>query len=86
MVLSRRTAAPGRIETRCFIYHTGDVLWDARARSDDEGWTAELGISFTTLSFDPRNESWGVNVERVGRKDEKFRGTQARRVARDLNR
>jgi len=66
--------ADGRIENRNYTYPEWDGLWDARARVDAEGWCAELVIPFTTLSFNPKNEAWGINVERkVRRKDEKIR-------------
>ena len=45
-----------------------DGLWDARARIDELGWTVEMEIPFKSLSFDPRNTTWGCNLERVIRR------------------
>jgi hypothetical protein len=42
-----------------------DAIWDARARVDAQGWTAEIAIPFKSISFDVRNDFWRMNVERV---------------------
>jgi hypothetical protein len=42
-----------------------DGIWDASARIDGEGWTAELAIPFKTLRFKPELATWGLNVQRV---------------------
>ena len=42
-----------------------DGIWDAAARIDGEGWTAELAIPFKTLRFKPELATWGLNVQRV---------------------
>jgi hypothetical protein len=39
-------------------------IWDASARIDGEGWTAEVAIPLKTLSFDPARDAWGVNFTR----------------------
>ena len=39
-------------------------IWRADATVDEEGWTAEMAIPFKTLSFDPNNDTWGINFER----------------------
>jgi len=41
-----------------------DGIWDAAARIDGEGWTAELAIPFKTLRFKTAQEWWGLNVQR----------------------
>ena len=57
-----------------------DGIWDAAARVDGEGWTAELAIPFKTLRFRPEVEAWGLNVQRyVARRQETDRWTAARR-------
>lgn len=67
----------GRIEHGTSTAREWDGIWDARARRDEQGWTAELSIPFSTLSFDPRREAWGVNVQRViRRKEEMIRWAQ----------
>jgi hypothetical protein len=39
-------------------------IWQAAARQDAEGWTAESAIPLKTLSFDPARDAWGVNFTR----------------------
>jgi hypothetical protein len=51
-----------------------DGIWDAAARIDGEGWSAEMRIPFKTLSFNPGLTSWGINIERfIARKQETVR-------------
>ena len=51
-----------------------DGIWDAEARIDESGWTAEMRIPFKTLSFKPGLTTWGINVERtIPRKQETIR-------------
>lgn len=51
-----------------------DGLWEARCKTDSRGWTAEVFISFKTISFNPKLSSWGINVERyIARKQEVIR-------------
>lgn len=46
-------------------------IWHGETRIDDEGWIAEIEIPFKTLSFDPSNDTWGLNLSRyIGRKSE----------------
>jgi hypothetical protein len=48
-----------------------DGIWDARARISKDGWSAEIRIPFKTISFEPRLEYWGLNMERdIPRKQE----------------
>ena len=57
-----------------------DGIWDAAARVDDAGWTAELAIPFKTLRFRKEVAAWGLNVQRyVARRQETDRWTAARR-------
>lgn len=39
-------------------------IWRGAASIDDEGWTAEIAIPFKTVSFNPRNDTWGINFQR----------------------
>lgn len=41
-----------------------DAIWDAAARIDAEGWTAELAIPLATLSANGSANGWGFNAER----------------------
>jgi hypothetical protein len=58
-------------------------IWHGEARLDDQGWVAEIEIPFKTLSFDPSNDIWGLNVGRyIGRKTEQIGWTSRNR---DMN-
>ena len=39
-------------------------IWEAAATKTDAGWSAEMAIPFKTLSFNPNNDTWGINFER----------------------
>jgi hypothetical protein len=41
-----------------------DGIWEAAARQDATGWSAELWIPIQTLSFNPDLREWHFNVER----------------------
>ena len=42
-----------------------EPVWEARARIDSEGWTAEMWIPFSQLRFNRRDEQlWGLNIHR----------------------
>jgi hypothetical protein len=57
-----------------------DGIWDAAARVDPGGWTAELAIPFKTLRFKTGLEAWGLNVQRfIARRQETDRWTSPRR-------
>lgn len=68
--------AEGLIEDFTEVNTSWDTVWQARAHINGAGWTAEIAIPFTSLSFDPKNDRWGCNVERViRRKQEVVRWT-----------
>jgi hypothetical protein len=55
-----------------------DGIWDAKARLQKDGWSAEIVIPFKTISFNPRLTTWGLNVERyIARKQETIRASGA---------
>lgn len=57
-----------------------DGIWDAAARVDAEGWTAELAIPFKSLRFKADLAAWGLNVQRyVARRQETDRWVAPRR-------
>jgi hypothetical protein len=58
--------------TTANINRNWDGVWDAAARIDAEGWTAEIEIPFSTVRFVPSDtQVWGVNFERhIRRKNE----------------
>jgi hypothetical protein len=39
-------------------------IWHGAAKKDEEGWVAEFEIPLKTLSFDPNNDTWGINFMR----------------------
>jgi|TARA_B110000483_G_scaffold226488_1_gene287189 hypothetical protein len=39
-------------------------LWNGAAKQLEDGWSAEFEIPFKSLSFDPDNDTWGVNFSR----------------------
>ena len=48
-----------------------DGIWNARVQRSERGWAIEIEIPFSTLSFDPNAEAWGINFQRtVRRKNE----------------
>ncbi len=50
-----------------------DGIYRAAATIDDEGWVAEMAIPFKTVSFNPSNDTWGINFERIlPRRDERM--------------
>tara|TARA_R100001143_G_scaffold63561_1_gene71904 strand:+ start:411 stop:2627 length:2217 start_codon:yes stop_codon:yes gene_type:complete len=40
------------------------TIWNANAELVEDGWTAEMEIPFKSLTFNPENETWGVNFTR----------------------
>jgi len=40
------------------------VIWESAASYFDGGWEAEMAIPFKSLSFDPRQDTWGFNFGR----------------------
>ncbi len=60
-----------------------DGIWYGESSIDDLGWVAEVAIPAKTISFDPRDDTWGFNVERdIERKGERIRWSGAQRNKR----
>ena len=50
-----------------------DGTWTLRVERSQIGWTVEIEIPFSTLSFDPKATAWGINFQRtVRRKNEEM--------------
>ncbi|MAY02677.1 MAG: hypothetical protein CMQ38_06835 [Gammaproteobacteria bacterium] len=48
-------------------------IWLVESSIDDQGWTTEMAIPFTTLNFDPEADTWGINFEReIARNNERI--------------
>lgn len=41
-----------------------DGIWEAKSKLLDDGWSTEFKIPFKTISFNPKLDEWGLNVER----------------------
>lgn len=61
-------------------------IWNAAARIDAEGWTAEVAIPLKTLSFDPRRDAWGLNFTRWHGADNEQYGWMSFNRTQDLAR
>lgn len=71
----------GLIENFSVENRLWDTIWRAETRIDESGWTAEIAIPFKSLSFDPRRDTWGFNVERIiRRRQETVRWTAVARA------
>ena len=47
-------------------------IWYTASTRDAQGWVTEIAIPFKTLSFDPTNDTWGINFRRaIARRDER---------------
>ncbi len=44
--------------------HDWTGIWQAEARRDATGWTAEFELPFSSISFNPDTDTWGFNFER----------------------
>lgn len=48
-------------------------IWLVDSQIDDQGWTTEMAIPFTTMNFDPSTTTWGFNLEReIARTNERL--------------
>jgi hypothetical protein len=61
-------------------------IWDAAARRDGGGWTAETAIPLKTLSFDPSKDAWGLNITRWHGRDNEQYGWVSFNRTQDLSR
>jgi hypothetical protein len=47
-------------------------IWYTASTIDEHGWVTEIAIPFKTLSFNPENDTWGINFRRaIARRDER---------------
>ena len=45
-----------------------NTIWDAASTTGADGWTTEIAIPLKSISFDPENDTWGVNFSRAVRR------------------
>jgi len=63
----------GIYESPTEINRDWDGIWQAQAKIDASGWTAEVAIPFKTLNFNLENSKWGFTVARtIARKKEEI--------------
>jgi len=80
---------PNGIRMECVYYDTSgqdwnwNGIWQGAATRDDEGWTAEIAIPFKTLSFDPNNDTWGINFQRDLSRESESMGWVSRNSGQD---
>jgi len=55
-----------------------DGIWQAAATQNSEGWVAETRIPFQTLSFNPDDDTWGINFNRTVARDNETMGWVSR--------
>ena len=58
-------------------------VWQGRSRIDEQGWAAEMRIPFKTLSFDPDNDTWGINFARYATRQRERMGWMSRNRTQD---
>ena len=50
-----------------------DGIWRGASAIVEDGWTMEMAIPFNTLTFDPDNDTWGINFRRrIARRAERI--------------
>jgi hypothetical protein len=62
-----------------------DAVWDVRARTTAEGWTAEFQIPLRSIRFPARDgeQTWGFNVQRAIPRSRRRTDMGLQRAARD---
>jgi hypothetical protein len=56
--------ADALLENNARMLADWDGIWRAETHIDESGWTAEIAIPFSTVSFDPSLDRWGINFFR----------------------
>ena len=63
-----------------------DGAWRAKSKKHAWGWSTEVAIPFKSLSFDEKNDSWGINIYRnIGRFGERGQWANSRRISRSYH-
>ena len=45
-----------------------DTIWDVASTTISDGWITEISIPLKSISFDPENDTWGINFSRAVRR------------------
>ena len=45
-----------------------DTIWDVASTTISDGWITEIAIPLKSISFDPENDTWGINFSRAVRR------------------
>ena len=45
-----------------------DTIWDVASTTNSDGWITEIAIPLKSISFDPENDTWGINFSRAVRR------------------
>ena len=45
-----------------------DTIWDVASTTGSDGWITEIAIPLKSISFDPENDTWGINFSRAVRR------------------
>jgi len=64
--------ADALIENNSQLLNEWDGIWHAETQIDEGGWTAEIRIPVSTLSFNPGQSTWGINFLRNMRVSREF--------------
>ncbi len=63
-----------------------DGAWRSRSQKHAWGWSTEVAIPFKSLSFNEKNDSWGINIYRnIGRFGERGQWANSRRTSRSYH-
>jgi len=63
-----------------------DGAWRAKSKKHAWGWSIEVAIPFKSLSFDEKNDSWGINIYRnIGRFGERGQWANSRPSSRSYH-
>jgi len=61
----------GLIINNSYTGGSWDAIWECKSRITGEGWFSEIAIPFNSISFDPNQTAWGLNISRtIRRKNE----------------
>ncbi len=54
------------------VFGDRDGIWYAKATILEDRWEVEIAVPFKTLTFDPENDTWGINFMRQIKRNEEI--------------